>query len=363
MSSPTALPSASASVSVLDPRPPAPTAGLDAVRPGRHLRGGPRPPRRRRVWSIAALVALLVAVTMGGDAMFSRRAGHPVFFGIDVPGASATGFAQVAGALGVTPTVSALFLKLDSRSVPAKLAAIPPRVTPFVTVEPWSVDSRWGDSSQSRYSLATIIAGAHDSQLLALAHDLAAAHRTVYLRFAHEMNGSWYPWAEAVNGNQAGQYQAAWRHAHDVMAPVLGTQARWVWAPNSLRGAAPNSPTLHELYPGDAYVDYLGLTAYGHGETVQQTFCPTVAALKTVSRKPIVLAEVGVTGPHRVSWLEALGPFVAAESQIAGVVYFNTSPETTGATADYRLDADPQAAKALGKAVVQMSKRPDGGGC
>jgi hypothetical protein len=30
-----------------------------------------------------------------------------------------------------------------------------------------------------------------------------------YLRFAHEMNGKWQPWAPGANGNAAAQYVTA----------------------------------------------------------------------------------------------------------------------------------------------------------
>lgn len=39
----------------------------------------------------------------------------------------------------------------------------------------------------------------------------------VYLRFAHEFNGSWYPWTPAA-GISADTYVPTWRRVHDVFS-------------------------------------------------------------------------------------------------------------------------------------------------
>ena len=51
------------------------------------------------------------------------------------------------------------------------------------------------------------------------------------IRFAHEMNGTWYPWAEGVNGNGPGDYVAAWRHVVGVFRRAKVSNVTWTWAP------------------------------------------------------------------------------------------------------------------------------------
>ena len=46
------------------------------------------------------------------------------------------------------------------------------------------------------------------------------------------MNGNWFAWMEGVNGNQPGEYVAAWRHVHDIFTAVGATNVSWVWCPN-----------------------------------------------------------------------------------------------------------------------------------
>ncbi|MCW2524345.1 MAG: glycoside hydrolase, family 26 [Frankiales bacterium] len=330
---------------------------------------GPRSPRfgaafgGRPRWQVALAFLALVIVLIGGDAV-TRLPSHRPFFGIDVPNADPQAVTALAAKLGTTPTVTSVFLKLDSRSVSQVLGAIPPAMTPFITLEPWSRTSVWDGKSkvsgQPQYSLASIIDGSHDAALTTLARQLGALHRTVYLRFAHEMNGSWYPWAAAVNGNSPAEYQQAWRHVHDLLAPIAGDLVKWVWSPNIVSGVGPGAPSLASLYPGDAYVDYLGLTGYSHGASVVDTYCPTLSALTGLSDKPVVLSEIGSDGSNKVSWLRDLGGFIKANSEITGFVYFNTSPQTTGATGNYRIDQQSADVNALRSTLTDLGLRSAG---
>ena len=71
-----------------------------------------------------------------------------------------------------------------------------------------------------------------DSYLRSWADGIRSLGYPVAIRFAHEMNGDWYPWCEKVNGNQPGDYVKAWRHVHDVFRPRGATNVIWVWSPN-----------------------------------------------------------------------------------------------------------------------------------
>ncbi|WP_217631238.1 glycosyl hydrolase [Modestobacter sp. DSM 44400] len=89
------------------------------------------------------------------------------------------------------------------------------------------------------------------------------------IRLMHEMNGNWYPWGSGANGNQPGEFVLAWRHVHDRFTALGVTNVAWTWAPNAVyTGGAPLAP----LYPGDAYVDAVGLSNYNWGERSHDGF-------------------------------------------------------------------------------------------
>jgi hypothetical protein len=74
------------------------------------------------------------------------------------------------------------------------------------------------------------------------------------IRLGHEFTGGWYPWS--AQGN-APAYIAAYQHVHNVMASV-SPQFRFEW------NAARNTWLRYgpDAYPGDAYVDIVGLDVY-----------------------------------------------------------------------------------------------------
>ena len=78
------------------------------------------------------------------------------------------------------------------------------------------------------------------------------------------MNGNWFPWAEHANGNQPGDYVAAWRHVHDIFTQVGATNATWVWCPYV--ELAPELGPLARYYPGDDYVDWTSLDGFNWGK-------------------------------------------------------------------------------------------------
>ena len=124
---------------------------------------------------------------------------------------------------------------------------------------------------------------------------------------------------------------------HRLFATVAGLSVRWVWSPVIVQADGADS-ALAAMYPGDGYVDYLGVTGYEHeAGNAAATFVPTMTALRRLSTKPVVLAEIGVDGPAKTHWLATLGPYVAANPDIAGLIYFDTTPTSTGATGDYAL--------------------------
>ncbi|HYF71306.1 MAG TPA: glycosyl hydrolase, partial [Nocardioides sp.] len=128
--------------------------------------------------------------------------------------------------------------------------------TPVITWEPWNPAN---GTNQPVYALKRIASGAHDAYVRTWAQQARAYAGPVVLRFAHEMNGNWYPWAASVNKNTAGSYVAAWRHVVDVFREQGATNVSWQWSPNVPYAGATG---LGLLYPGDAYVDSVALDGY-----------------------------------------------------------------------------------------------------
>jgi beta-mannanase len=137
---------------------------------------------------------------------------------------------------------------------------------------------------------ADIAAGKHDNYLTQWAQAMRQYDQTVYLAWGIEPNNSLSgrPWSGAANGGARGgpeAYVAAWRHIHDHFARYGASKVRWVWMPayadimpadwTAMRPAwnrpLPEWNHFTRYYPGDAYVDWIGLLAVNEGNNLERT--------------------------------------------------------------------------------------------
>jgi hypothetical protein len=112
-------------------------------------------------------------------------------------------------------------------------------------------------------SLAEVAGGRYDDVWISVAQSLLQHKRgNSFVRIGLEANGTWFPWG--ATAERADQYQAAWKHVHDVMkakAPdlVFGFD---ITCGKSLEGGSNRMDNLNRLYPGDDVVDVVGCDHY-----------------------------------------------------------------------------------------------------
>ncbi|MDQ3990806.1 MAG: hypothetical protein M3245_00645, partial [Actinomycetota bacterium] len=172
---------------------------------------------------------------------------------------------------------------------------------PLVTWEPFGI------------TLDSIISGAQDSVIRARARGLRDLGSPVFMRWAHEMNGDWYPWSGAQNGGgTAGpaKYVAAYRRVHTLFRAEGASNVAFVWSPN--HESVPSQSWNHwsSYYPGDAYVDWVGPDGYNWGTTRSWSSWRSFEVLfrkvydDYAARKPIMIADVGSAeqGGSKSSW-------------------------------------------------------------
>ena len=232
---------------------------------------------------------------------------------------------------------------------------------PMVTWEPW--DWRRG-AEQPQYSLRTIASGTHDPYIRKWARHTAAWGLPMYLRFAHEMNGDWYSWSPGVNGNTTADYVAAWRHVVQIFRDEGATNVEWIWAPN-LNGRTPYA----DVYPGDDYVDWIGVTVLNWGTSQEWSEWAELDELLdlfyTTTReyagaKPLMIAEMASSekGGDKGVWIRRtlLGSIPYKYPRIRAVVWFNSEKET-----DWRVDSSAgslAAYRAVARSPIYQAPAP-----
>lgn len=201
-----------------------------------------------------------------------------------------------------------------------------------------------GGPIQPQFALRTIISGEHDAYIHAFARSAAEWGKPFLLRPMHEMNGDWEAWSPGLNGNTTSEYIEAWRHLHRIFDSEGATNVRWVWSPNTY--VERTDIRFEDVYPGDAFVDWVGLDGYNHGTSVDwsswhsftEEFSSSYHALAHMTSKPMLIAETASCeqGGGKPEWIRSalLREIPTSFSRIRAVIWFNQNKEC-----DWRIDS------------------------
>jgi beta-mannanase len=158
---------------------------------------------------------------------------------------------------------------------------------------------------------ASVTAGNYDSYFLTFAQAVKAWGHPLYLRFAHEANGNWYPYGTegSPSGDSPADYVAMWKHVHDIFTSAGATNVRWIWCMNVTgSGMTPYA----SLYPGDNYVDWVSLDGYNWGsnpgyawQSFYDVFNTSYQQITALTSKPLMITETASAeqGGSKASWI------------------------------------------------------------
>jgi len=286
------------------------------------------------------------------DQLLAAFQADHVHFGLSSPKAPFDNaeLTRIGDAAGANPTMIQFFVKwTQDLRASAIEAAYRRGALPIISWEPWAGNG--AGVNQPDYALAKITAGRYDAYLTKFATAIRDRRYPVAIRFAHEMNGVWYPWSESKSGNHKGDYVAAWRHVHDVFTHVGADNAIWIWSPNIIRPVPKTD--IAKLYPGDAYVDWVGMVGYAvHESTAAPVYTPTLRKIRTFSQKPLVITETGVQpGPGKAAWIRDFFNWLGQQHDIVGFVWFEFSKEQ-GGSADWRFEETPATQQAFQQGIA-----------
>jgi hypothetical protein len=223
---------------------------------------------------LGMLAAFFVAVPIGGAAVAgshgpsetvrSLRSTRSVLFGVAAENRGNAGapLSRVAGTVGKMPALFGSYVSFASPNFDRPLAESirSQGAIPLITWEAWG-DGALGPH-QPEYALARFLHGDFDRYIRHWAEGARDWGGPLLLRFAPEMNADWNSWSAGINGNRAAEYVAVWRRVHTLFDRVGAHNVQWVWSPNV---GFPGSTPLRPLYPGDGFVDWVGIDGYNWG--------------------------------------------------------------------------------------------------
>jgi beta-mannanase len=278
----------------------------------------------------------------------------------DYPGDAAS-LDDLAGQVGTTPRIVMWFKHwagpYGAFDAADFIAVNARNATPMIT---WMSDKPAvpGDSSlssQAAYAPRIIAAGAYDAYIRGWADGLRALGMPVLLRLDHEMNGIWYAWSPGVNGNTAADYINMWRHVHDVFRSEGATNVGFVWSPNvTCAGCA----AIRQLYPGDSYVDWVGLDGFNWGSTkpsgwqsFEGLFAGSLRQVRAITSRPVMIAETAsaAAGGDKAAWITNMFSYVVNHEEISALVWFDENKET-----DWRFNSSDAAFQAFASGLPHL---------
>lgn len=318
---------------------------------GRDTEGMPHSSCRLRNLLIALPLLLAAALPTAAQATKPPAKTPPITLGVNIDYApdqlsALQSYAQVAG--GVKPAIvmwyqawsEPLYYSIQESNLKAFGGV------PMITWDPIL--------STGGIPLSDIVAGKYDSYILASAQSAKAWGSLMYIRLAHEMNLTGSPFGPGKNGNTAAEYMAAWRHVVTIFRQAGATNVEWVWSPNVQCGG---SCPFTSFYPGDQWVDWVGLDGYNYAGvdsvpwwTFSQVFGPSITTMKSLTTKPLMIAETASSnvGGSQADWITQafLQQIPSLYPNIRAAVWFDRVKET-----DWRVNSTA-ASQAAWDAVV-----------
>lgn len=175
----------------------------------------------------------------------------------------------------------------------------------------------------------SIISGNYDNQISQ--YVLGAknyGYPIILVPFA-EMNINEEAWGYGQNNNTAKKFQIAWRHIHDLFNEV--NNVKFGIAYNNISIPNKDGNQFIDYYPGDAYVDYVGVDGFNFAnpwQTFDQIFGQSIASLSQFSKPIYIFSMASAEGPQKSQWIsEGLGKDINKYKNIVGWIWFNSNKE------------------------------------
>lgn len=207
----------------------------------------------------------------------------------------------------------------------------------------------------------------------------------VLIRPMHEMNGRWFTWSigyktqDGEQPNSEDTYKQAFGKIHDAFQQACadGGEVRFIWAVNHV-SLGPGTSFMG-TYPGDRYVDYVGIDGYNWGgvadwgwTTFPELFDQAYCEVSTNTEKPIFISEWGSVekGGDKAAWItEALNRVAnGTYPEVQAMIWLNDLKQEReiGGAVDWRVNSSPAAAQAYADGIEHVqttwTPRPHQGG-
>ncbi|WP_242985351.1 glycoside hydrolase family 26 protein [Vallitalea okinawensis] len=197
-----------------------------------------------------------------------------------------------------------------------------------LTLQTMFLDGR--DNASITYE---ILDGQHDNFIIEYAKQMKRFGHPVLFRLNNEMNGDWCVYSSYYSSKDTSLYKAVWQYIYRIFEDEGVDNVLWVWNPNDI--SFPNFKWNHYLnyYPGDEYVDIIGLTGYNTGtyytgenwREFKAIYDPLYDEYMEVFNKPFMITEFGSNsvGGDKVKWINDMFDRIDHYDHVKVAIWWN----------------------------------------
>ncbi|KXK04961.1 MAG: glycosyl hydrolase [Ignavibacteria bacterium] len=131
---------------------------------------------------------------------------------------------------------------------------------PFIRIMPRS-DWRTGELDP-RYSLERILSGEYDDSIRLWFKEAKTFGSPLLVEFGTEVNGNWFPWSAVLNSGPE-VFVKTYRHIIDLSRDSGADNITWFLHLNGVVWPVEEWNKFSNYYPGDEYIDWIGVSIYG----------------------------------------------------------------------------------------------------
>lgn len=202
----------------------------------------------------------------------------------------------------------------------------------------YNVDS----PNDARFNYDAILNGNWDTYLKSFAQQIKDFGGNVVLIPFEEMNGDWYTWSLNKNGNSESKHVSAYRYVRKFFDGIPNVKFAWVVNNESAPGINSN---IKDYYPGDQYVDLIGVNGFNFGEpwvNFSQIFDSPLSVLETIGKPIMIFSTASAPGPQKAAWIKDFGEQIKKHPKVVGWNWFNENKEK-----DWRVNSDNESFSAF----------------
>jgi len=199
-----------------------------------------------------------------------------------------------------------------------------------------------------------VLNGEYDEFLTNYAKTVSEFDHPVLFRLGNEMNGDWCPYAGYNTSKDTMIFKEFYRYVHGFFEEAEADNVIWIWNPNgkSFPDFEWNDEVMY--YPGDEYVDIVGLTAYNTGTyypdekwiTFRELYDPVYAKAAALYNQPLMITEFASSsvGGDKNQWIRDMFAHIDSYPRIKIAIWWDGCDwDANGNVArPYFIDETPQ---------------------